>query len=458
MSAAKVRARVPAVALVVALVVALAALAGCTGGGEPSPDPGPDLPTRLTYAVYGPAAELAAHRRVVDRWNLDNPAIRVDLVTSADREEQAALLASGEDVPDVFLLSRRDLAAVRRAELTQPLGELLDQEGRDVELGDGYPIDAVRAFAGEDELQCMPYGYSPMVIYYNTRLVDFARMERRGLDVPSEDARAEGRWTFAEFAAAAGFAARPATRSAGVHLEPTLEALTPFILSGGGQVYDDPNEPTSLALSDDDSLAALSTTLQLLRNPLVTLSDEQLARQDAVAWFEEGRLGMIAGYRSLTPQLRQAEGLGFDVMTMPSLGAARTVGEATAVCMSREVIDTEAAADFVFAVTGEEAVGEVTAAGYLVPANLLVTTTDAFVQPGRMPRTVQAFKEAIRDIELPPLLDSYDALARVADDDVARLFSIRVLTPASLEAIATRIDQESAQVLAPPTPSASPES
>ena len=86
----------------------------------------------------------------------------------------------------------------------------------------------------DDELQCMAYSVSPMVIYYNTDLVDFDKMERRGLDVPAADEDGvRDRWTLAEFAAAAQFASRRGDRR-GVWIDPTLQGLAPFIYSGGG--------------------------------------------------------------------------------------------------------------------------------------------------------------------------------------------------------------------------------
>ena len=65
--------------------------------------------------------------------------------------------------------------------------ELLDERG--VDFGDRFSRDAVQAFGVDGELQCMPYSVSPMVMYFNTDLVDFDKMQRRGLDVPRDGAR-----------------------------------------------------------------------------------------------------------------------------------------------------------------------------------------------------------------------------------------------------------------------------
>ena len=113
------------------------------------------------------------------------------------------------------MVTRNDLAWLYDAELTRPIGGLLDERG--VEFGDDYSRAALEAFALDRDLQCMPYGISPMVIYYNRALVDFEAMEARGLDVPSGDENE--RWTFEEFRVAAEFAARPRRGTSGFHVD-----------------------------------------------------------------------------------------------------------------------------------------------------------------------------------------------------------------------------------------------
>ncbi len=436
-----------------ATMLVVVALAGCTSEAPaPAPSPTPSTPIELTFGAYGADAELAAYSRVVDGWNTAHPDETVTLVPAADRAEQAGRLQAGAAVPDVFLLSRRDLAWALEADLTQPVGDLLDEPDRDVDFGDGYPIDSVRAFSSDNQLQCMPYGYSPMVIYYNTDLVDFAKMERRGLGVPSKP----GSWSFDEFSDAARFASRPGKRTSGVYIEPSLDGLAPFVYSGGGKLFDATDNPTSLALSDGATQSALATTLTLLRNPLVTLPDARLESRSPVEWFKAGKLGMIAGYRSLTPELRGISGLNFDVMEMPRLSDSRTIGEVSGLCMSKDTVDSDAAADFIYYLSSPEAVSQVAQAGYLVPASVEVAASDAFLQPGRMPLTSEVFNNSIRDIVLPPLVDSYARLDETVATDVGRLFSVALLDAQTLDALTTSIDTDSQAVLAPESISPSP--
>ena len=112
--------------------------------------------------------------------------------TYATHRELIEAIKQG-DVPDVFLVDRADLAYLLDEGVSQPIGERLDE--RDVDFGDDYSRAALEAFSFDRDLQCMPYGISPLVVYYNTALVDFELMAERGLEVPNLDPDARLRWS-----------------------------------------------------------------------------------------------------------------------------------------------------------------------------------------------------------------------------------------------------------------------
>jgi multiple sugar transport system substrate-binding protein len=405
---------------------------------------------RLTFGVYGPPGELAAFRATVDDWNATSKGPRVDMLAWRDRSTMRSALTSGGKLPDVFLTSRSDLAWLLENHYTQPVDELLDERG--VNFGDDYSRDALQAFSTDARLQCMPYAVSPLVVFYNTSLVNFDRMRKRGLDAPAEG---DTGWSFDQFAAAARFAARPARGTKGVHVSPTLSGLAPFIESGGGSLFDDGGAPTSLSFSSDGSKAALGRTLELLRNPQLTLDDEELQKASALTWFKRGKLGMITGYRSLVPELRQVPGLNFDVMEMPALGSnSTTVGDVAGLCLSKNAASTPLAADFMVHELSADAVSRVAQTGYLAPANLQVALSDAFLQPGRAPANAQAFNSSVRAMRFYPLIDTMAELERAVQPDLDQLvYGVGAL---DLDAVTQKIDAESKLVLDPEDASGSP--
>lgn len=420
--------------------------AACTQDPAPKPEPeptpstaAPESPREVTFGAYGTEDEVNAMRSVVDSFNASSTTRRVELVTWPTHEVALREILAGE-APDVFLTSRIDLQRLVAEDALQPVSLLLDERG--VDFGDRYARGAVDAFAYADELQCMAYSVSPMVIYYNNAIVDFEQMDIRGLDVPS---RAE-RWNFEEFAAAAQFAStHPGVR--GVWIEPTLEGLAPFILSGGGQVFDDTDSPTSLSFSDDGSREALSRTLEVLRDPTLTPTPRQMRRSSPVELFKAGRLGIMAGHRNLVPELRATPGLSFDVMTMPNIDGLATVGDVSGLCISADSEVIGDAADFIAYAVSDAAVDTVTRTGYIVPANTHVAASETFRNEYQDPVHAGAFTSSIRYMSVPPFIDDRDALL----ERITPLLERLVTRPGvlDLEAAVEEIDAASREVLAP---------
>jgi multiple sugar transport system substrate-binding protein len=439
---------------VVPLALALAAaVAGCNGDDaetKPTPPPSsrPAAPVNLTFGVWGTKKETDAYRGVVDTYNAyhaDDAKVRVKAFATHD-DLRAAI--DGGQVPDVFLVNRGDLLDLEDKKLNQPIGDLMDE--RDVDFGDGYSRPALEAFAADRQLQCMPYGISPMVIYYNPKLVDFTKMAERGLDVPNvdyEDLTKKPSWSLEQFQAAADFASRPRKGIGGFYIAPTLRGLAPFIYSGGGELFDNEEEPTSLAFSSDDTKSALEKVLPLLRDPKLTLSPEMMAEKTPLEWFREGRLGMIAGFRDLVPELRPTGTLDFDVMPMPVVDSSATIGDLTGICIARDAKDISEAADFLVDFISTESVSTVAGAGYLAPANTKVALSQAFLQVGRAPVHSGVFNNSVKSMRIPPLIDNFADLEAAVADPLKQLLEVEV---PDLDLLTEQIDTASQTELAPP--------
>ena len=435
-----------------------AGLAACTDEGSsstPSPVPTSEpttTPTEkvdLLFGVYGTNAEIAVYQTMAKHF--DTVDDRADVAVSAWQNHYGLRrdIEQGKPLPDVFLVARRDLRWFTESGLTRPVDTLLDERG--VDFGDVYSRDALEAFSSDNRLQCMPYGVAPHVVFYNEDLVDFERMELRGLDVPADHRR----WSWEQFVAAAKFAARPARDTMGFSIDPTLGDLAPFVYSGGGDLFDDDSEPTSLAFAADGTQAALETTLQLLRDPKITLSEQQLEKKTPVEWFEEGKVGMITGTRALVPELRQVPGLRFDVMPIPSIEGQATAGEITALCISQDAESPATSADFMVYASSTEAVSEVVREGYLQPANQEVAFSDDFVQPFEMPASGSVFNDSVGRMAISPLLDSWDELEGAVEPYLRQLFYAGPVI--DLPLLGAQIDAVSQPILNPETATPTPE-
>ena len=440
-----------AVALVAGVVLS-AVVAGCTGGTverrdgttsvSPSvtPSSSPD-PVQLSFAVYGPEVSIKAYQELADAFTAKYPHVTVDVSSSPSAElamAQVRARTAGGAAPDVFLADHDHLPELVEEKMIQPVNSLL--EARQVDFGDGYQRSGLTAFSADAALQCMPHDVSPLVVYYNKDLVDLDALVEEGEEPPS----ALDGWDWETFARAAQQAAvGPAN---GLYMEPSLGSIAPFVWSAGGDIVDDNDAPTTLTLAEGDARSALEQVLTLVRDPQVTPSRALLARRDALTLFERGRLGMILGTRELTPQLRDVEDLRFDVMPLPSMGRFRTISDMTGYCIAADTDEVEAAADFLAYAVSREGAAITTRSGYVVPSNLEVANSAAFLQPALEPESAFIFNEGVRRAQNMPYHRDWSTVSRTVQPLLSRLFHAPVI---DLDVQLEQLDTASQQVLAP---------
>lgn len=440
---------------IVALAVAgaLAITAGCSDGdpkAEPTPTPTPSGPTLLSFAVYGPPQVITAYAKIAASFTAEHPdtVVNVKPYDSAGAAEAALTdeLAKG-DPPDIFLTSLSDLPKLIEDKTVRRVDDLLGE--RDVDFGDGYQRYSLEAFSEDNALQCMPMDVSPMVVYYNTDLIDLSKLTPPG----GTPVSAETGWSLDEFAAAARQVTKPTAR--GVYVAPTLEQIAPFIWSGGGSLVDHLDEPTTLTLSSGSTSSALEKLLEVVRDPQLTYNANQLARRSALQRFKTGQLGMMLGFRNLTPQLRDQQGLNFDVMPMPKIRSKATAGSSSGLCISAASEHPNKTADFLAYAVSDDATALLAQTGYVVPVNLDVANSDAFLQPDLEPASAAVFTGTVRNIRSFSTAETWPSVATSTAKLLRDLFNDAVIDP--LEDRLKAIDAASAPLFTPiPSPSSSP--
>jgi multiple sugar transport system substrate-binding protein len=437
-------------ALVSALACVALVLTGCTPDGEaPKTKETVAGPVLLTVAVYGPPPVIAAYTKIAADFTAEHPQIVVNIKPYDTHAEALAAtrkaIADGRP-PNLFLTDRADLDQLRQEKAISPVDTLLGE--RHVDFGDGYARDALEAYSADAALQCMPTQMSPMVVYYNTALVDLTTAQDPG----GSPITADHGWSMDEFVRAARQASGHGRK--GVYVAPTIGQVAPFVWSGGGHVVDDVDDPTRLTLSDGGSVSALQKLLELVRDPKVTFGPKQLAKRSALDRFRAGKLGMILGFRDLTPVLRQVPDLSFDVLPLPTLGSRATIGQLAGMCLARRAPNPAQSADFLAYLVSEPAMSVLAQTGYVMPTNLLVTSSDAFLQPGQQPESASVFVDQVRRIHRLPAGPTWPLVAAMVDRALAQLFTEPVIDP--LEDRLATIDDAATAVLSPPSPTATP--
>ncbi len=434
-------------------LAALALTAACSSGdAEPAP-PAPSVPAGpalLTVAVYGPPPVITAYAKIAADFSAKNPDTVVNIRPYDTHEALTTALddklAAGTP-PDAFLVDQSDLTWLRESKAISRLDGLLAERG--VDFGDGYQRDALEAFSADNGLQCMPVDASPLVVYYNTSLVNLAQLTEPG-DSP---VNAQTGWNVDQFEAAARQSVRPGVR--GLYVAPAVDQIAPFIWSNGGEVVDDQDAPTTLTLADDGSAEALERLLEIVRDPQLTFNQRQLERRSAVARFRSGQLAMILGHRALTPTLRVQEDLSFDVMPMPRMGSRATSGTMTGLCLSKSSEQVKQTADFLAYAVSDEASALLAATGYATPTNVDVVNSDAFTQPDLQPANAAVFSSQVRNIRLLPSVDTWPDVAARTSELLTGLLYDPVIEP--LDGRLKAIDAASAPLFTPvPLPSPSP--
>jgi multiple sugar transport system substrate-binding protein len=438
-----------------ALVVLAATVAGCASGEEPTttrsatPTPTASGPVKLTLAVYGPKPVTDVYRKIAASYTAQHPDVQVSVDAYASHAEAMAAYQKERDAgdpPDVFLMDRDDLATLQQEKALRRVDDLLTD--REIDFGDSYSRPGLEAFSDEASLQCFPEDVSPMVIYYNPKLIELDAIADPGSRPVTQDTG----WSLADFAKAAAQPRRPGVR--GLYVAPDLEQVAPFIWSGGGQVVDDNEDPTKLTLSDGASTSALERLLEVVRDPALTFSQVALHRQSAIERFKAGRLGMLLGFRDLTPVFRAEPSLTFDVMPLPRLGQGTTISQMSGLCVSADSQHVEAAGDLLAQLISDHDATLLAQTGYVMPANLDVVNDDAFLQTGQRPLHSEVFSREVRDTQLLPDSPRWATVAQATAADLTQLFYDPVILP--LQERLQAIDDASVPMFTPPTQTPSP--
>jgi multiple sugar transport system substrate-binding protein len=401
----------------------------------------------LTLGVYGDRELRAGFARLADAYTAEHPDVTVELEHEdtaegfADRLEREASVG---DEPDVFMADSEQVPRLAAEQRIQHVDGLLEDRG--VTFGDNYQRLGLEALSADQALQCMPYDVSPLVVLYNQGLVPFQRLIEDG----DEPLTPKTGWTWEQFTKAVRLMSHDGVN--GVYVEPTLSTLMALVRSAGADIVDDPRHATTLTLSDGGTREALEQILDVLREPRFTPSRAKLARKDALSRFRDGEIGMILATRDVVPELRRAEDLDFDVFPLPRISRTRTVADVTGLCISATTPQVDAAADFLAFATGPEGEAILAETGEVVPAHLPTLNSDAFVQPGQQPESVEVFGDTVAHAGVAPYVPAWPEVEDATSADLVRMFYAPVI---DLDEMLPRLDERSREILAPP-PSASP--
>lgn len=389
-------------------------VAGCTSGGGTESAGGEDDAIRLV--LFGDPVETAGYEELVRAFEEENPDVDVALSPVAEQDDLLAKLttqfASGRP-PDVFLVNYRNYGQFAASDVLAPVQPFLDQSA-EIDEDDFAPaaLDAFR-FDG-DELTCMPQNVSSLVTYYNADMFEDA-----GVPLPRPG------WSWDDFLSAAK--ALTGGGSYGVGTEASLIRVAPFVWSAGGEVVDDPSDPTRLSLDTEAARRGLDFFLDLQTVHGVAPPDREEQSQDSESRFLSGSLGMYLNSRKSVPTLRTIEDFTWDVAPLPVApgGEPATILHGDAFCLA----DTERQADawrfveFANSVEGQQILAR---SGRTVPSRTDVAASPAFLRPDEPPTSGEVFIDVIPTIRSVPHTASWPRVEAEADSILTELYYGRI--------------------------------
>ena len=372
---------------------------------------------QVSFAIFGDPAELAAYEALVTAFENEYPDIKIQLRHTPGQSEYRRRLAtefSSGSPSDVMLLNYRRFATFAEQGGLEPLGPYLAQS-QHIQASDFFE-PTIEAFQLDDQLWCIPQNVSSLVVYYNRDLFDAA-----GLSYPTDD------WARDEFLAAARALTLDEDDDGridqyGVGIDPNLFRLAPLIWQNGGELVDDPINPTRLALDTPEALDALQWLVDLQVKEGVVPDAEAEAAESSESRFLNGRLGLYFNSRRGVPTYRTIKDFTWDVAPLPRGSQAAGILHSDAYCLAAATQDKEAAWQFIEFANSAAGQKIVARSGRTVPSLKVVADSPAFLDPSLPPANSQVFIDTIPELRRVPIMTTWAGIEETASKEIERAF------------------------------------
>ncbi len=409
-------------ALSVGLVVCLL-LGGCGKAQEKT----------VSFMIFGEPAEVDAYQTLVKAFQARYPNIHVDLrsvASQSDYLKQLVTAFSAGAQPDVMLLNHRRVPQFAAQQGLEPLGAYLNKS-RVLRADDLYP-QALEAYEWDGKTWCIPQNASSLVVYYNRALFDAAHL-----------ASPAAGWTWEDFLQAARALTRDLdgdgkTDQYGVGVSAEIMRLAPFIWQNGGELLDNSDMPTKLALDSPEALAAFQWFVDLQVKHHVAPDAAAEKAEASETRFMNGRLGMYFNSRRTVTTFRTIAGLDWDVAPLPEGAEVASILHSDGYCMAAGAKDKEAAWTFIEFANAAEGQKIMAGTGRTVPSLRQVAESSAFLDPQQRPAHSQVFLDVIPSVRYMPMLPQWPAIEEAASREIERAFYGQATVK---EAVTTAISQ-----------------
>jgi multiple sugar transport system substrate-binding protein len=367
--------------------------------------------------IFGDPAEKAAYESLVAAFEQRTPSIDIDLVhipSQGDYRTRLGVDFAAGTPADVVLINYRRYAGFAAKGVLEPLGPYLARSSV-IHEPEFYP-ESIQPFYWQGSLMCIPQNLSSLVVYYNKNLFDQA-----GVAYPKAG------WTWAEFLQAAQALTKDTDSDGvidqyGLGTEASIFRVAPFIWQNGGELVDQPAEPSHLTLETPAAKEALQWFVDLQVKHHVAPDRVQEQAEASESRFQNGRLGMFLNSRRGVPTYREISGFDWDVAPLPVGKQPAGILHADAYCMA--AVSKNKPAAWAFVEFANSAAGQtiVAQSGRTVPSLKAVAESPAFLDPSVKPANSQVFLDVIPDIRGVPVMETWVDIEDTLGEELERAF------------------------------------
>jgi multiple sugar transport system substrate-binding protein len=421
----------------------------------------------LRFAFWGDPAEQAAYEQVVAGFEATHPGIDVAIDYTPGQTDYYRKIATdfaGNDPPDVFLINYRQFGQYAARGALEPVSSYLDASST-IASSDYAPI-AMDAFKYGGDQVCMPQNVSSLVVYYNADV-----FTANGVALPAAG------WSWDEFVDAAEALTQDTDGDGtidqyGVAVEPIMYRMMPFVWSACGEVVDDLDAPTTLALDTPAAIDGIEKFVSLgASGHNVVPPEEEVAAEEDADRFMRGGAAMFLQSRREVPTLRQIEGFTWDVAPLPIIDEAATALHSDAFCMAAAAADKDAVWDFVEYAAGETGQLILAETGRIVPSQTEVARSPVFLdglpvdagaalsgagipalEVAQPPASSEVFLDNIPAIHRLPSMSTWPEVEDIFNAEFDRAFYVPLDVPAAVD----RVIEQSRDPFARATGSSAP--
>lgn len=402
--------------LVLCLVLACAIVA-CAFATSPSSSTKPAASDIELVLMLSEAPEaLSGYQQIIAEFAKLRPEIKVLINNIPDRGEFMKRLAAdfaAQTPPDVFIINYRRFGQFAIKGALEPLDAYIRQS-QTIKLDDYYPV-ALDAFRFNNKQHCLPQNFSSLAVYYNKNLFAAA-------NVPLPNAN----WSWDDFLSAA----RALTKSAngkvvqyGLGVDPVSLRLAPFVWARGGELVDNPDNPTKLALDSAPAHAAFQWFVDLQVKEHVVPSKADEATESSQSRFQHGTLAMFLQSRAITPELRETiQDFAWDVAPLPRDRYVASVLHSDGYCLTSGSTEKAAAWSFVEFASGLGGQKIMATSGRTVPSLKQVAESPLFLDAQLPPANSRIYLEMAPNIRRVPVMTTWVEIEDVLNQEIKRAF------------------------------------